>query len=125
MRIGKLTSLGVPVLALSLFLIAVVYVHSTCAGWMPVSGPYLSQDGFQVEMPEGWMLRTAVEDELFLTRDGSWLQFVRIARARLERPKTSSKLAKDTQPLQAAEIVASEFRALAGVVNFQVVESFP
>ena len=114
-------------LLLSVLLSGLMLVRSALAGWMPVEGPYLSQDGYQIEMPAGWMLRTPVEDELYLTRDGIWLQFLRVARIRFDQATGSlkNKLTRDMDPLKVAELIASEFRALEGVVNFQVAESVP
>lgn len=66
------------VLLLFVLILPIGMVH---AGWMKVGGPFKSQDRFEVEMPSGWKLRTPVDDELFLTRDGMWLQFVRVGRS--------------------------------------------
>lgn len=125
-----LNDLGSPrftTVVLSILLTGTVLIHNAFAAWMSVDGPYLSQDGYQVEMPAGWMLRTPIEDELFITRDGIWLQFVRVARSRLDRvaPSHKSKIPVDLNPLHVAEIIASEFRANASIVNFQVAEALP
>lgn len=123
----KTRNLSFPTLAVSILLTGLVVIESVFAGWMPVEGPYLSQDGFQIDMPAGWMLRTPIEDELFLTRDGIWLQFVRVARSRLDRvaPSHKSKITADLNPLQLAEIFAGEFRAHESFVNFLVSEALP
>ena len=63
---------------------------------------------------------------MFLRRP-IWLQFVRVARSRLDRvaPSHKSKITADLNPLQLAEIFAGEFRAHESFVNFLVSEALP
>lgn len=94
------------------------------AGWVPVEGPYLSQDRFQVEMPKGWRLKTPAEDELVITKDGVWLQFVRIGRLRYEKQTESlgAKLSKGMEPMAAAEAVRDEIQSKPDVAEVKTLE---
>ena len=101
---------------------------SGCAPWVQVEGPYrMDAQGYEANLPAGWRRATAVQDSLFLTRDGVGLQYIWIERVAVghELTHTKRKLAKGMSPQDVGEVELDEVRSDQGMRNFELVENVP
>ncbi|MFQ5929281.1 MAG: hypothetical protein ACE5MK_06255 [Acidobacteriota bacterium] len=99
-----------------------------CAAFTAVGGKLtLSDQGFEVDLPQGWYRAVEAREALLLTRDGLPLQFIRIERVSVEEELSYSKrkFAPGMPPSDAAELEADNFRSNPAVFNFDLLENAP
>ena len=97
-----------------------------CAPYTAVGGKLaFSQQGLEVDLPQGWYQAREAGDALVITRDGMLLQFIRIERASVgdELSHTKKKFTQRMSPEQTAEIEVDDLRSAPGVFNFEVLEN--
>lgn len=97
-----------------------------CAPFTAVGGKFaFSQQGFEVDLPQGWYQAREVGDALLVTRDGLLLQFIRIERVSVEQelPYTKKKITRGMQPQEAAQLEVDELRSTPEAFNLEVLES--
>jgi hypothetical protein len=99
-----------------------------CTTLIAVGGKLtLSDEGFEVDLPQGWYRFEQVSDALIITRDGSLLQFIRVERFSVEKelPFTKRKFAPGMLPHDVAEVEADNIRSNPNAFNFELLENAP
>lgn len=93
--------------------------------WVMLGGKYVSLGEFEFKIPINWKMRAPIENEIILTRDGLWLQLLRVGRTPTESGFnfTKKKLTKGMPPSQVREVVIDDFRSNRFISNFQVLET--
>jgi hypothetical protein len=99
-----------------------------CAPYTAVGGKLaFSQQGFEVDLPQGWYQAREAGDALLVTRDGLLLQFIRIERVSGEQEllHTKKKFTRGMQAQEGAELEVDELRSSPEVFNFELIENIP
>jgi len=100
---------------------------TACAPWLPVGGPYESPSHrFSVVLPEKWM-KLRAEDDLLLSKDGPFLQYILIQERRIEKPfaHTRKTLQRDMLAQEAAQVIVDEISSDRSVYDFQIIQNTP
>ena len=80
---------------------------------------------YSVKLPDEW--RKVDSDELMLTKDGPFNQYILVQQRSIEKPfiHTKRMLNKGMLPQEAAEVVLDEIASDRAVLNFEVIENTP
>ncbi len=103
---------------------------SACAPWALVEpdGRSFSKPGdYALDMPAGWVKRTADVNDVFLTRDGPALDYIVVARQPHDRklPRTKRETRADMLPFELAELALAEWRNNDATANLEVLSNAP
>lgn len=99
-----------------------------CAPYTAVGGKLaFSQQGFEVDLPQGWYQAREVGDALLVTRDGIPLQFIKIERASVEQelPHTKKKFTARMPANDAADVEVDGLRSSPDLFNFELLDNNP
>ncbi|MBI4379440.1 MAG: hypothetical protein HY578_10130 [Nitrospinae bacterium] len=109
----------IPILLLSIFV-------TGCATWTKVGGIYKNTSyNFHAELPWGWM--KCQGKDLFITRDGEFLQNIWIERIRFDKelPFTKKRFQKDMLASEVAQVEIDNFSSNKIITNFELIENIP
>jgi len=101
-----------------------------CAPWAriaPDDHGFEKRDDYRLDLPIGWVRRTADVNDLFLTRDGPALNFIVVARQLHDRklPYTKRETRADMLPFELAELALAEWRGNDATANLEVLSNTP
>ncbi len=109
-------------------LLFILLLAAGCAApWVEVGGLYkMESHNYSVELPQGWM-RWNKGDQLFITRDGAPLQYVRVFRQDIDKPlaNTKKKFSKTMLPQEASEVILDDVASSTGVTDYSLIENSP
>lgn len=101
-----------------------------CAIWTriekteTVSGP---DNAYSVELPEGWVRASIVQDRILITRDGPRIQFIEIVNLAHDKafPTLKKTSTGDMLPTEIAELYVAELKSQEGMGGLTVMENNP
>lgn len=107
-----------------------VALVSACAPWTrvaPDDRSFEKRDDYRLDLPIGWVRRTADVNDLFLTRDGPALNFIVATRQPHDRklPNTKRETRADMLPFELAELALAEWRGNDATTNLEVLSNTP
>ncbi len=114
-------------------LVAVVLLAlalAACTPWArvaPDTRAYDKRSDYTLDLPLGWVKRTADANDLFLTRDGPALNFILVARQPHDRklPRTKRETRADMLPFELAELALAEWKSSEATANLEVLANTP
>lgn len=103
---------------------------AACAPWTrvdPGSRVETRRDDYTLELPVGWVKRTADGNDFFVTRDGPALNYIVVNRAPHDRklPRTKRETRADMLPHELAELAVAEWKNTAATANLELLASTP
>ncbi len=103
---------------------------SACAPWAlvePDGRAFSKSNDYTLDMPTGWVRRTADVNDLFVTRDGPALNYIVVARQPHDRklPRTKRETRADMLPFELAELALAEWRSNDATANLDVLSNTP
>lgn len=103
---------------------------SACAPWALVESDgrgFSKSRDYTLDMPAGWVKRTADVNDLFITRDGPALNYIVVARQPHDRklPRTKRETRADMLPYELAELALAEWRSNDATANLEVLSNTP
>lgn len=109
------------------FLIACL---AACAPWQrvdPADRSAAKRDDYTLELPAGWVKRTADSNDVFVTRDGPALNYIVVDRQSHDRklPRTQRATTPDMLPHELGELAIAEWRRNEATANLQVLANAP
>ncbi|MDD2751570.1 MAG: hypothetical protein PHN59_00355 [Candidatus Omnitrophica bacterium] len=101
-----------------------------CATWQMVGAQNQWKcDKLEATLPEGWMRLNLTADLLFLTKDGEWLQSIRIFRFKTGNDKalpiSKKKFTEEMLPQEISDLLVNEMSLDSNRLNFEVKENVP
>lgn len=113
-------------LALSL----VVASLAACTPWArvdPGSQAETRRNDYTLELPVGWVRRTADSNDFFVTRDGPALNYIVVNRQPHDRklPRTKRETRPDMLPHEVAELAIAEWKSTESTANLEVLSNAP
>ncbi|WP_324779804.1 hypothetical protein [Thiobacillus sedimenti] len=101
-----------------------------CATWTrvdPGSRAESQAGGYSLELPLGWVRRTADTHDFFVTRDGPALNYILVMRQPHDRtlPNTRRPTRADMLPHEVAELYLAEWRGNEATANLVVLSNTP
>ena len=113
-------------LAIGLLLISL----AACAPWTrvdPVNRNESRHNDYTLDLPLGWVKRTADTNDLFVTRDGPALNYIVVNRQPHDRklPRTKRETRADMLPHEVAELAIAEWKSSEATANLQVLSNTP
>ena len=113
-------------LAISLLLISL----AACTPWTrvdPGSRNESRHNDYTLDLPLGWVKRTADTNDLFVTRDGPALNYIVVNRQPHDRklPRTKRETRADMLPHEVAELAIAEWKSSESTANLQVLSNVP
>lgn len=116
-------------LRLSTVCLALLLSGCVTATWTRVEQSQMTgpDRAFTIEAPAGWVHAAYLKNQVFLTRDGPAVQFIRVMRTpHAEAFAVVNKdSAPDMLPSELAELVVAELKAGTSRIGLEVVESVP
>ncbi|HEY9097851.1 MAG TPA: hypothetical protein VIN38_03175 [Thiobacillus sp.] len=113
------------------FLISLLVVGlSACAPWARVDQSTRNEtkrDDYTLDLPVGWVKRTADTNDVFVTRDGPALNYIVVNRQPHDRklPRTKRETRADMLPHEVAELAIAEWKSSESTANLQVISNTP
>lgn len=103
---------------------------AACAPWQrvdPADRSATKRDDYTLELPAGWVRRTADSNDVFVTRDGPALNYIVVARQPHDRklPRTQRATAADMLPHELGELAIAEWRRSDATANLEVLANAP
>ena len=103
---------------------------SACAPWARIdtaSRIESKREDYTLELPLGWVKRTADSNDVFVTRDGPALNYIVVNRQPHDRklPRTKRETRADMLPHELAELAIAEWKGSESTANLQVLFSTP
>lgn len=103
---------------------------TACAPWARVDQSTRNEtkrDDYTLDLPLGWVKRTADTNDLFVTRDGPALNYIVVNRQPHDRklPRTKRETRADMLPHEVAELAIAEWKGSEATANLQVVSNTP
>jgi hypothetical protein len=103
---------------------------AACTPWArvdPGSRTETKRDDYTLELPLGWVKRTADSNDFFVTRDGPALNTIVVSRQPHERklPHTKRQTRPDMLPHEIAELAIAEWKGAEATANLEVVSNIP
>lgn len=113
-------------LALGLLLVSL----AACAPWTRIDQTARNetrQNDYSIDLPLGWVKRSADTHELFVTRDGPALNYIVVSRQPHDRklPRTKRETRADMLPHEVAEVALAEWRSSEATANLQILANTP
>lgn len=113
-------------LAIGLVLVSLV----ACTPWTRVDQGSRSEsrrDDYTLELPIGWVKRTADNNDFFVTRDGPALNYILVNRQPHDRklPRTKRETRADMLPHELAELAIAEWKSSEATANLEVLSNTP
>lgn len=101
---------------------------AACTPWTrvdPGSRNESKRDDYTLELPLGWVKRTADSNDLFVTRDGPALNYIVVNRQPHDRklPRTKRETRADMLPHEVAELAIAEWKSYEATANLQVLSN--
>lgn len=114
-------------LAVALILAVLV---SACAPWArvdPDNRVFDKPGDYSLDLPAGWVRRTADVNDFFVTRDGPALNTIVVARQPHDRklPRTKRETRADMLPFELAELALAEWRSNEETANLELLSNTP
>ena len=100
--------------------------NTGCATWSKTTGKYVTSSGkYSVDLPWGWMMHKG--KELFLTKDGIWLENIIISRQNIKDKLqyTKKKFIKGMLPEEISEVLLDDLQSNNKIGNLEVIENNP
>lgn len=103
---------------------------AACAPWQrvdPADRSAAKRDDYTLELPAGWVRRTADSNDFFVTRDGPALNVILVNRQPHDRklPHTQRTTAPDMLPHELGELAIAEWRHSEATANLEVLANVP
>lgn len=103
---------------------------SACAPWArvdPGTRNESKRNDYTIDLPVGWVKRTADTNDFFITRDGPALNYIVVNRQPHDRklPRTRRETHPDMLPHELAELAIAEWKSNEATANLQVVSNAP
>lgn len=103
---------------------------AACAPWQrvdPTDRSLARRDDYTLELPAGWVRRTADSNDVFITRDGPALNVILVNRQPHDRklPQTKRPTAPDMLPHELGELAIAEWRRSEATANLEVLANVP
>ncbi len=103
---------------------------AACAPWArvdPAARLESRRDDYTLELPLGWVKRTADTNDFFVTRDGPALNYIVVNRQPHDRrlPRTRRETRADMLPHEIAELAIAEWKSTEATANLEVVSNAP
>lgn len=103
---------------------------AACAPWTrvdPATRTETRRDDYTLELPLGWVRRTADANDYFVTRDGPALNFIVVNRQPHTRklPRTQRETHAGMLPHELAELVIAEWKSQEATANLQLLSNSP
>ncbi len=113
-------------LAIGLLLVSL----AACTPWTrvnPSSRNESRHNDYTLDLPLGWVKRTADTNDLFVTRDGPALNYIVVNRQPHDRklPRTKRETRADMLPHEVAELAIAEWKSSESTANLQVLSNVP
>lgn len=113
-------------LAIGLLLISL----AACTPWTRVDSGSRNEsrhNDYTLDLPLGWVKRTADTNDLFVTRDGPALNYIVVNRQPHDRklPRTKRETRADMLPHEIAELAIAEWKSSEATANLQVLSNTP
>ena len=101
---------------------------AACTPWARVdqgSRTETRRDDFSLDLPVGWVKRTANGNDFFVTRDGPALNYIVVKREPHDRklPGTKRTTRADMLPHEIAEIAIAEWKSTEATANLEVLSN--
>lgn len=118
-------------MSIRLVLVGVLLVAlSACAPWTrvePDSRGFDKRNDYSLDLPAGWVRRTADVNDLFITRDGPALNYIVVTRQPHDRklPRTKRETRADMLPFELAELALAEWKSHDATANLEVLSNTP
>ena len=103
---------------------------AACTPWTrvdPGSRHETRRDDYSLDLPLGWVRRTADANDYFVTRDGPALNYIAVNRQPHHRklPRTKRETRADMLPHELAELALAEWKNTAATANLKLLASTP
>lgn len=103
---------------------------SACAPWQridPADRSAARRDDYTLQLPAGWVKRSADSNDIFVTRDGPALNTILVNRQPHDRklPRTQRTTAADMLPHELGELAIAEWRRSEATANLEVLGNTP
>ncbi len=103
---------------------------AACTPWTrvdPTTRLESQRDDYTVELPLGWVKRTADSNDVFVTRDGPALNYIVVNRQPHHRklPHTKRETRADMLPHEIAELAIAEWKSAESTSSLEVVSNTP
>lgn len=113
-------------LALGLLLVSL----AACTPWTRVDTGSRNEsraNDYTLDLPLGWVKRSADANDLFVTRDGPALNYIVVNRQPHDRklPRTKRETRADMLPHEVAELAIAEWKSSDATANLQVLSNVP
>lgn len=123
---SRLARRAVQRLAIGLLLVSL----AACTPWTrvdPDSRHESKRDDYSLDLPLGWVRRTADANDYFVTRDGPALNYIVVNRQPHDRklPHTQRETRADMLPHELAELALAEWKNTAATANLELLASTP
>lgn len=101
---------------------------AACTPWTRVDSGSRNEsrrNDYTLELPLGWVKRTADSNDLFVTRDGPALNYIAVNRQPHDRklPRTKRETRADMLPHEVAELAIAEWKSYEVTANLQVLSN--
>jgi hypothetical protein len=103
---------------------------AACTPWTrvdPTNRLESKRDDYTLELPLGWVRRTADSNDFFVTRDGPALNYIVVNRQPHDRklPRTKRETRADMLPHEIAELAIAEWKSSESTSSLEVVSNTP
>jgi hypothetical protein len=103
---------------------------AACTPWARVdqsSQLESKRNDYTLELPLGWVKRTADTNDFFVTRDGPTLNYIVVNRQPHDRklPRTKQETRADMLPHEVAELAIAEWKRTESTANLDVLSNTP
>lgn len=103
---------------------------AACTPWARVdqsSQLESKRNDYTLELPLGWVKRTADTNDFFVTRDGPTLNYIVVNRQPHDRklPRTKRETRADMLPHEVAELAIAEWKRTESTANLDVLSNTP
>jgi hypothetical protein len=103
---------------------------AACTPWARVdqsSRAEFRRDDYTLELPLGWVKRSAGSNDFFVTRDGPALNYIVVNRQTHDskRPRTKRETRADMLPHELAELAIAEWKSGEASANLAVLSNTP
>ena len=103
---------------------------AACTPWARVdqsSQLESKRNDYTLELPLGWVKRTADTNDFFVTRDGPALNYIVVNRQPHDRklPRTKRETRADMLPHEVAELAIAEWKSKESTANLDVLSNTP
>ncbi len=109
---------------------ALLLALTACAPWARIDqGSRLETKNkdYSIELPLGWVKRTADVNDFFITRDGPTLDYIVVNRQPHDRklPRTKRETSAAMLPQELAELTIAEWKGSEATANLELLSSRP